>query len=107
MSISRSNVTKHRVYIKYLTYIYTELIASDIKRTNAPYFMNFKNSMGCPFDAAVSLTMTFAAAPIIVRFPPKHAPKDNAHHRACMFPVREFGFEGFMSSPINGAIVAV
>ena len=59
-----------------------ELKTKDIKVTNAPYFINRKNKILCPLEAAVSLTITLAAAPIIVKLPPKHAPNDNAHHNA-------------------------
>ncbi len=39
----------------------------------------------CPFSSAIPTAITFALAPIIVPFPPKHAPKDNAHHRGVIF----------------------
>ena len=52
-----------------------------MKVTREPYFINLMNEIGCPFDVDVSLTITLAAAPIIVKFPPRHAPNDNAHHK--------------------------
>ena len=53
---------------------------NDVNVTNTPYFKKYINLIGCPVEAAVSETITFAAAPIIVIFPPKQAPKDKHHH---------------------------
>jgi hypothetical protein len=58
-----------------------ELRESEINVVIAPYFINLIKEIGCPFVAAVSLTRTLAAAPIIVKLPPKQAPKERAHHR--------------------------
>ena len=61
------------------------------------------NFMGYPAAVEVSETITFAAAPIIVIFPPRHAPKDRHHHSGWVYsaPIT------FCTSTNNGAIVAV
>ena len=50
--------------------------------------------------AADSETITFAAAPIIVRFPPRQAPNDKLHHKGSRFIL-------VPNSEISGVIVAV
>ena len=44
------------------------------------HFMKGINLIGWPSRAAMLAMITFAEAPIIVPLPPKHAPKDKAHH---------------------------
>ena len=61
--------------------MYTVEILSDITVVIIPYFKNFIKGIGLPAFAAFSEPITFAAAPIMVMFPPKHAPRDNAHQR--------------------------
>ena len=45
-----------------------------------PYFRKSINKILCPLAAAVSETITLAAAPTIVTFPPRQAPNDRHHH---------------------------
>ena len=61
--------------------MYTELIIRDTKVIPAPYFKKYINFIGLLFAAAVSDTITFAAAPIIVILPPRQAPSDRHHHK--------------------------
>ena len=58
-------------YNKNLRYTYIELNNKDMKVTRIPYLRYFKNSILYPLAAAASVTITFAAAPIIVIFPPR------------------------------------
>ena len=44
------------------------------------HFMKGINLIGCPSRAAIPAIMTLAEAPIMVPFPPKHAPNERAHH---------------------------
>lgn len=62
-----------------------ELISNEVIITTTPYLRNPINDIGCPLAAAFSETITFAAAPIIVMFPPKQAPKDKHHQRGIVY----------------------
>src|SRR3989304_4999554 len=42
--------------------------------------MNLKNFISCPFLCAMPETTTLAEAPIMVPFPPRHAPSESPHH---------------------------
>ena len=61
--------------------MYAELNAKDTIVINIPYFRYFINEIGFPCAAAVSETITFAAAPMIVMLPPRHAPRERHHQR--------------------------
>ena len=68
-----------------------------------PYFKKRINEIWYPFAAALSLTRTFAAAPMIVKFPPRHAPSDKHHHNG----VAKVAPSVIEICEIIGAIVAV
>ena len=76
---------------------------SEIKTVITPYFKKYINEMGSPCFAEFSETITFAAAPIIVILPPRHAPSDKHHQRGKAYSVPI----DFCISAIIGAIVAV
>ncbi len=61
--------------------MYMVEIPSDITVVIIPYFRNFIKGIGRPAFAAFSETITFAAAPIMVMFPPRQAPRDKLHQR--------------------------
>lgn len=61
--------------------MYTVDAVNEINTVTKPYNKNCINEIGCFLAAADSETITLAAAPIIVKFPPKQAPKDKHHHR--------------------------
>ena len=62
-----------------------ELNANEINVTITPYLRYFKNSILYPLTAAASVTITFAAAPIIVMLPPRQAPNDKHHHSGLVY----------------------
>ena len=47
--------------------------------TGNAVFINGINAIWTPFFSAIPATITFAEAPMSVPFPPRQAPKDNAH----------------------------
>lgn len=73
---------------------------SETAVTRTPYLKNFINEMLYPNAREESITITLAAAPIIVALPPKHAPRARLHHSGYTFIVAESSF-------IKGTIVAV
>ena len=89
--------------MKYLKHRHAVLIASDMNVIIAPYFRNCMKVILYPCFAAFPDTMTFAAAPIIVMFPPRHAPSERLHHSGYAYS----GPIAFSISRIMGAIVAV
>jgi hypothetical protein len=68
----------------------------------APTFINSIKEILIPAFFAIPIDMIFAEAPIMVIFPPKHAPSANAHQsKFC-----NNGFDSFIIS-IIGIIVIV
>ena len=61
--------------------MYTVAADNEINTVTKPYSKNCINVIGCFLAAADSETITFAAAPMIVKLPPKQAPNDKHHHR--------------------------
>jgi len=69
--------------------------------TGIPWDKKVLNVIWCPLISAIPATVTFAAVPRKVIFPPKQAPIARAHHRGV-----SFGFVLIRLSTI-GIIVAV
>ena len=76
---------------------------SELRTIAAPYFIKRMNDIISPCLAAFSDTMTFAAAPIMVILPPRHAPSDRHHQSGNAYSAPIV----FLISTIMGAIVAV
>ena len=58
---------------------YRDAINSDIREITTPNFMKSKKEILTPYFLAIPIDTILADAPIIVIFPPKQAPRDNAH----------------------------
>ena len=68
----------------------------------APTFINSIKEILIPAFFAIPIDMIFAEAPIMVIFPPKHAPNANVHQSKFCY----YGFDSFIIS-IIGIIVIV
>ena len=60
------------------------LSATERSMTGNPYLKNGQKVMRSPAFRARSTITTVALAPVIVPFPPKHAPETNTHQSGIM-----------------------
>ena len=58
---------------------YRDAIISEISEITTPNFMKSKKEILTPYFLAIPMDTILADAPIIVIFPPKQAPRANAH----------------------------
>ena len=58
---------------------YRDAIKSDMREIMNPNFINSRNEILTPYFLAIPIDTILADAPIIVIFPPRQAPRDNAH----------------------------
>ena len=59
---------------------YRDAIISDMKEITAPNFIKSKKEILTPYFLAIPTDTILAEAPIIVILPPRHAPRESAHH---------------------------
>ena len=70
----KGSINEEDVYLRLLKY---EATASESKEV-----IEYLESKGIKINYSTGeVSLTFAAAPIIVIFPPRHAPRDRHHHR--------------------------
>ena len=58
---------------------YSDAINNDMNEMTAPNFMKSRNEILTPYFLAIPIDTILADAPIMVIFPPRQAPRDNAH----------------------------
>ena len=58
---------------------YKDAIKSDMKEMTAPNFMKSRKEILTPYFLAIPIDTILADAPIMVIFPPRQAPRANAH----------------------------
>ena len=58
---------------------YSDAIVSDVREIRIPNFIKSRKEILTPYFLAIPMDTIFAEAPIIVIFPPRHAPRESAH----------------------------